>query len=637
MLDEQIEMLIAQREALERGEVPEVDHRELIDKIAALAQLIERIPADVARYGEQMHANTAALLRQSLTEDPTEFAETLARMFDGHDVIAESPEGQAFRAFTNLVGMPSQRAQLETDISEILTRVRRLPPHLAEILDSFIDMMWQRVQEVEGVRKGAFRRMNNFVRGGDALHYRSMRTRVTEAQASAAEAFRVAHGSRDIGFAVPLAGIVTMSVGRLRLDEGTAGLPDPVTNSSEEFIIDPAALAGQESIDWAALRAAVHEALEAHGGFATLPEVLAQLREPRAGDVIGIWALATRHGEVDETSRETVRARTSRGLRELTVPYLVFGDQLPDPIAAAHRCRPSPPAAGQPARPHRSRHGRAASMRDSTPPSFEDVFGDGLFPAMEPASPQLSPADMEEAFARDGMQAGGHLGIQAHPPRFDGDSSRLPPEACWALQELVAAPHVREGSSKHWSALLHHEDVLRSRLCELGLVLEINREYGYAFTRQADDPSPYSRTLLRARTLSLAASALALYLYNQYLISPDDPVVETTDMIDHMLGYKPPGNTDEAGFKRKVLAAIKSLEEACIIKPVTGTRRYVIYGVITSILSAERIAALDARYKALAAAGVDGSPPGGAGPDAESGTGAISALVPGAENGVNDG
>jgi Protein of unknown function (DUF3375)/AAA domain len=305
----------------------------------------EQIPADVARYGEQMHANTAALLRQSLTDDPAEFAGTLARMFDGHDVIAESPEGQAFRAFTNLVGMPSQRTQLETDISEILTRVRRLPPHLAETLGSFIDMMWQRVQEVEGVRKGAFRRMNNFVRGGDALHYRSMRTRVTEAQASAAEAFRVAHGGRDIGFAVPLAGIVTMSVGRLRLDEGTAGPPDPVTDSSDEFIIDPAALTGQESIDWGALRAAAHEALEAHGGFATLPEVLAQLRDPRTGDVIGIWALATRHGEVDETSRETVRARTSRGLRELTVPYLVFGDQLPDPIAAARR---RPPLGSQP-------------------------------------------------------------------------------------------------------------------------------------------------------------------------------------------------------------------------------------------------------------------------------------------------
>jgi hypothetical protein len=335
ILDEQIAMLAAQREALERDGVAEVNLGELIDKIAALAHLIERIPADVARYGEQMHANTAALLRQSLSDDPAEFAETLARMFDGHDVIAESPEGQAFRAFTHLVGMPSQRAQLEADISEILTRVRGLPPHLKTTLSCFIDLMWQRVQEVEGVRKGAFRRISNFVRGGDALHYRSMRTRIAEAQTSAVEAFRVAHGSRDTGFSVPMSGVVTRSVGRLRLDDGTAALPDPVTDSSGEFTIDPATLAGQESIDWAALRAAVHEALEAHGGFATLPEVLARLREPRTGDIVGTWALATRHGEVDDASHETVWAHTSRGLREVTVPYVVFGDPLPDPVVPA--------------------------------------------------------------------------------------------------------------------------------------------------------------------------------------------------------------------------------------------------------------------------------------------------------------
>ena len=81
----------------------------------------------MARYGERMHANTAALLRQSLAEDAAEFADTLRRMFDGHDVIAGSPEGQAFRAFTNLIGMPSQRARLEADISEILDRVPDLP------------------------------------------------------------------------------------------------------------------------------------------------------------------------------------------------------------------------------------------------------------------------------------------------------------------------------------------------------------------------------------------------------------------------------------------------------------------------------------------------------------------------------
>jgi hypothetical protein len=241
-------------------------------------------------------------------------------------------------------------------------------------------------------------------------------------------------------------------------------------------------------------------------------------------------------------------------------------------------------------------------MKEPAAPSFEDVFDDGIFPARESASPEVSSADLAEVFAKDGgMQVGSHLGSLAHRPRFDGDTSQLPPEACWTLQELVAAPHVREEPKKHWSVLLQHEDVISSRLCELGLILEINREHGYAFTRQAEDPSPHARTLLRARTLSLAASALALYLYNQYVISPDDPVVETADMIDHMLGYKPADDTDEAGFQRKVRAAIRSLEEASIIKPVTGTTRYIIYGVITAILSAERVEALDARYKAIAA------------------------------------
>jgi hypothetical protein len=197
-------------------------------------------------------------------------------------------------------------------------------------------------------------------------------------------------------------------------------------------------------------------------------------------------------------------------------------------------------------------------------------------------------------------------------PRFDSDTSELPPEACWALQELIVAPHVLEQPRGHWSALLRHEDKLRSRLSELGLLLEVNRERGYAFTRQASDPSPLSRTLLRARTLSLAASALALWLYNQYLIAPDDPVVEESDMIDHLLGYKPAADTDEARFARRARAAIRSLEDANLIRAVPGTSRYLIYPVITAVLSAERVEVLTNRYRELAAV------PGGSGGDEDS-------------------
>jgi len=338
-IDERIAALVAQRDALDSGAELAVDHAELVDKIATLAELVDRIPSDVASYGERMHANTAALLRQSLSDDAMEFAESLQRMFDGHDVIAESPEGQAFRAFATLIATPSQRAQLERDIAEIIDRVEGLPTHLERSLNGFIGAMWQRVREVEDIRRIAFRRMSNFVRGGDLTHYRSMRTRISEAQASAALAFQHTHGSRDIGFVVPMSGVDTHSVGRLRLDQGMTTKPAAVQDTSAEFAIDPAEMVGRESIDWNALRDAVLATMDAHSGFATLSEVLERLPAARTGDVIGLWSLATCYGEVDDTATTPVWAVTAGGYREISLPYAIFGEPIPTPATPARAPR----------------------------------------------------------------------------------------------------------------------------------------------------------------------------------------------------------------------------------------------------------------------------------------------------------
>ncbi len=335
-IEERIAELSAQRDAIDQGEALEVNHGELVDRVATLIQLTDRIPADVAAYGEQMHANTALLLRQSLADD-TEFAESLQRMFDGHDIIAESPEGQAFRAFATAIAIPSQRAQLESDISDVVRRVDGLPDHLRSSLDGFIMAVWRRVQEVEEVRGAAFRRISNFVRGGDLTHYRGMRTRISEAQASAAIAFHAVHAGRDIGFLVPMSGVDARSVGRLRLDQGLDAAPDEVVDTTNEFDIDPASHAGRESIDWAALREAVHAAMDSHSGYATLPEVLERLPEARTGDVIGLWSLATRYGDVDEGTTSTVWVGTERGWREITLPYAVFAEPIPAPPPPARR------------------------------------------------------------------------------------------------------------------------------------------------------------------------------------------------------------------------------------------------------------------------------------------------------------
>jgi hypothetical protein len=336
ILHERIEELVARRDALDRGEALDPDHTGLVDKLVALGQLMERIPGDVASYGEQLQTNTVALLRTSMSEDAGGFAETLERMFDGHNVIAESPQGQAFRAFATVIATPRLRARLEQDITEIVDEVQGLPIHLAEALEQFICVVSERVQDVEDVRGVAFRRISTFVSGGDFRHYRGMRTRIAEAQAAAAELFRRTHGGRALGLVMPMSGVNSESVGRLRLDPGTAATPEPVTNTSGEFDIDPTALAGAESIDWTALRAAVNAALDRHSGVATLPEVLQELPEARTGDVVALWSLAARFGELDEGSSSQVWAVTKRGQRRIKLPYAVFGEPLLAPTGPAN-------------------------------------------------------------------------------------------------------------------------------------------------------------------------------------------------------------------------------------------------------------------------------------------------------------
>lgn len=236
-------------------------------------------------------------------------------------------------------------------------------------------------------------------------------------------------------------------------------------------------------------------------------------------------------------------------------------------------------------------------MSDETQPQFADVFGDLFWEAEPEPAAGLDPA----AIFASSAPPGAVVDSGERTPRFDGDTSELPSEVCWTLQELVAAPHVTDKSRRHWAVVLQYEAVLRSRLSELGLALELSHEHRYAFTRQAEDTSQNGRTILRTKTLSLAASTLALYLYQLYLISPEEPVVDAADMIDHMMAYKPATDTDEAAFQKKIRTAIGALDDAAIIRPVKGNPdRYVVSSVITSMLTADRIDALDQRYRAIA-------------------------------------
>lgn len=205
----------------------------------------------------------------------------------------------------------------------------------------------------------------------------------------------------------------------------------------------------------------------------------------------------------------------------------------------------------------------------------------------------------------DGAEALPH---EAAPPPHDaalypGDTGALPEDARRVLVQLLAGPSLDgKRHTRLWPALLRHEHVIRSRLAELFLELVLDRDQQVGFVRQADTGELEAPILLRRTTLTFLESALMLYL-RQLLTEADAQarraVVSETEMVEQMKLYERGGNTDRAGFERRIKAAINKVRENSIISPIRGTDdRYEISPTLKLLFSAEVIAALTRQYAA---------------------------------------
>jgi hypothetical protein len=197
-------------------------------------------------------------------------------------------------------------------------------------------------------------------------------------------------------------------------------------------------------------------------------------------------------------------------------------------------------------------------------------------------------------------QAVEDVGAAAIEPRFEGDTSRLEADACWALQHLVASAFVSGENRKIWAAVVRYEEILRSRLAELGLLLVLDVDREYAFTRQGDDPSKHSRAILRTTGLGLADTLVLLYCFERYLTSPGDPVVSTDEIHDHAAVFRPRQETDEAGFHQKITTAIGVLRKQGLLRRISESDQYRVHGVVAALLDTDQLDELLERYRALA-------------------------------------
>jgi len=191
---------------------------------------------------------------------------------------------------------------------------------------------------------------------------------------------------------------------------------------------------------------------------------------------------------------------------------------------------------------------------------------------------------------------------------FAGDTGELPLDTRRALVQLLSGPSLDgHRHSKLWSVLMRDEGVIRRRLADLFLELVIDRDLQAAFTREADSGDLEIPALLRRAQLTFIDSVLLLYLRQQLAQAAshgERAVVSKTDIVEHLSLYDRQGNTDKAGFDKRVLASIEKIKKYNIIQRIRASEdRFEVSPTLKLLFSAEEIQALTTLYQNMTADG----------------------------------
>ncbi|WP_159624176.1 DUF4194 domain-containing protein [Actinomyces sp. zg296] len=240
--------------------------------------------------------------------------------------------------------------------------------------------------------------------------------------------------------------------------------------------------------------------------------------------------------------------------------------------------------------------------------SSSPAVADGPAAPPEPAAPACQGAPADPAEPASEMPPGA---------LWDGDAGTLPRATRSAIVRLVQGPYLSAAlHPEPWQALMADLDAVRHHLANMFLSLIVDREAGFAFVRNADDPTGQAPSVVRAMPLTLIDTALLLYLRTLLLRAMGGGqrvFVDRSELIDHLAIYRRRASTDLSGFERRVSASITKMVKASLLRSTSVDERYEISPILALVFGADQVAAVAAQYEAmLAEQDDDGAGLGGA-------------------------
>jgi hypothetical protein len=188
-------------------------------------------------------------------------------------------------------------------------------------------------------------------------------------------------------------------------------------------------------------------------------------------------------------------------------------------------------------------------------------------------------------------------------PRFRGDDSDLPNQACWALQNLLARRYIHKDSHPDlWAWVLKYRRQLSSRLAELDLLLRIHEDFEVAYAEQAQTDVKHARArrLLRRESIGTYASILALYLARIFNSNRAEHLISGEDIHEMFTAIPRTKDCDESAVRDRTEDAITKLVKIGVLLPSSGdVSSYAISSVLGAIMSGQLIEELELEYQRL--------------------------------------
>jgi hypothetical protein len=196
---------------------------------------------------------------------------------------------------------------------------------------------------------------------------------------------------------------------------------------------------------------------------------------------------------------------------------------------------------------------------------------------------------------------------------FPGDTGVLPMKLRQALVRLLKGPYVDGGrDEKLWTTLLDSQQILRSRLSELFLSLQLDHERKIAVLRPVDPEviggGARSSILRQQRALSRVETIVLLrlrLLLDRHATAQTEPTITREEISELVAHYQPSGQQDALRDADVVNRTITKLLARQLLLPTGIDDTFSISQALPLALPFENIGDIPTQIEALVAAGAD--------------------------------